>query len=277
MTSQEPKSIDDLLREGIVVTNAVAATDMQSLIDKCHPHLTDLELIRIGAPGDGGYLVPNDLLGISACFSPGVSNVATFESDLLDRFGIQSHLADYSVDVPPQNARQKSFEKKFLGAYTSGPYISLDDWVSRHEDGGGSFDLLLQMDIEGAEYESILGASLNVLRRFRIIVCEFHDFHQLGHPSFFKLVRSTLEKIFQSFIPVHIHPNNCGTPRNINGILVPPVFEMTLLRKDRAASRGYAELFPHPLDSKNIPFRPDVPLPRNWCGNQPTLAVGNPR
>jgi len=43
------------------------------------PYTTDKELIRLGAEKDGGYLIPNDLAGIEACFSPGVGNEFNFE------------------------------------------------------------------------------------------------------------------------------------------------------------------------------------------------------
>jgi hypothetical protein len=46
------------------------------------PVSTKYDLIRLGGPHDGGYLVPNGLVGIQACFSPGVSKVSNFELDL---------------------------------------------------------------------------------------------------------------------------------------------------------------------------------------------------
>ena len=39
-------------------------------------------LIRLGNDGDGGYLVPDDLNGIEACFSPGVAGNVNFEKAL---------------------------------------------------------------------------------------------------------------------------------------------------------------------------------------------------
>jgi hypothetical protein len=39
----------------------------------------------MGAKGDGGLLVPDDLKGIEACFSPGVNFVSEFEFDCLEK------------------------------------------------------------------------------------------------------------------------------------------------------------------------------------------------
>lgn len=41
------------------------------------------DLIRLGPNGDGGYLVPDDLTGIEACFSPGVCATSEFENTVL--------------------------------------------------------------------------------------------------------------------------------------------------------------------------------------------------
>ncbi len=49
------------------------------LADVLRPFDVGHPLIRIGAFSDGGYLVPSDLQGIKACFSPGVSQQSSFE------------------------------------------------------------------------------------------------------------------------------------------------------------------------------------------------------
>ena len=67
-------------------------------------------LIRIGGGADGGYLVPDDLEGIVACFSPGVAATATFEEELAAR-GIKCFLADYSVRRPPVKNPLFAFER----------------------------------------------------------------------------------------------------------------------------------------------------------------------
>src|SRR5690554_7786815 len=53
-------------------------------------------LLRIGGDADGSYLVPDDLHGVSACFSPGVNKIKYFEDYLTDRYGIECHMCDFS-------------------------------------------------------------------------------------------------------------------------------------------------------------------------------------
>ena len=121
--------------------------------------------------------MPDDLEGIEVCFSPGVSKVATFETELANR-GIRSFLADYSVDAPPELNPLFKFEKKFLGMENNSIYMTLESWVESNG-GGHRSDMILQMDIEGGEYDVIVDTSNDLLKQFRILVVEFHDLHLL--------------------------------------------------------------------------------------------------
>ena len=53
--------------------------ELKELIKALRPVKTKFDLIRIGGANDGGYLIPDDLEGIAACFSPGVADTASFE------------------------------------------------------------------------------------------------------------------------------------------------------------------------------------------------------
>ena len=144
--------------------------------------------------------------------------------------------------------------------------MTVDDWVSSALPKYNS-DLLLQIDIEGYEYETFLAMSDILMRRYRIIVAEFHDLDQLWNRSFFKLASRAFEKILQTHICVHIHPNNCSDPLNKGNLSIPPVAEFTFLRKDRIQNPSYVNTCPHPLDFDNTDKR-HFPLPACWFGNQ---------
>lgn len=119
--------------------------ELRSLIRKLRPVQTEKNLIRLGPHGDGGYLVPDDLEGIEACFSPGVSTVSGFESDCAER-GMRVFLADKSVDRPPDDHTLFHFTKRFIGAFSNEDFMTMDDWVSSSLPETDS-DLLLQVDI----------------------------------------------------------------------------------------------------------------------------------
>lgn len=218
-------------------------------------------LIRIGPEGDGGYLVPDDLAGIRYAFSPGVSTESGFEAELADR-GLRVFLADYSVDGPATAHPSFEFDKRFVGCLTDERFITLDDWHAAKL-GDDASDLLLQMDIEGAEYETLLAATPALLQRFRIVVLELHWLPQLWNELFFALATRALEKLLQTHAVVHIHPNNCCGSVTTSGIEIPRIAEFTLLRRDRLSSTKYRTQFPHPLDRPNV-RKPALALPRDW-------------
>jgi len=259
-----PQEIDNLLEKGVLVANTMPRAQLEILAKKFAPMQTQHELIRLGPARDGGYLVPNDLENIRACFSPGVSYSALFEEDLARKFGIGSHLADYSVDEPPHGFVPLSFTKKFLGAHNDATHMTLEKWVrdSWEYDLGG--DLLLQMDIEGAEYETLLATPDSILKRFRIVVLEIHDMELWGLPAYYKIADAMINKLLQHFVVVHNHPNNHRPIVCVNGVEFPRVTELTFIRKDRCQMIAASPQIPHPLDAPCGERYPDIVLPKSF-------------
>ena len=234
---------------------------LQSFIHKLFPLSPDKELIRLGPKGDGGYLVPDDLVGIEACFSPGVNLISGFEKDCAD-LGMKVFLADKSVEQPAESHDLFHFTKKFVGITTSDDFMTIDDWVASSLVGSQT-DLMLQIDIEGYEYETFIGITDSLLRRFRIIVAEFHNIDQLWNRPFFRLASRAFEKILQTHTCIHIHPNNCHGLLSFKGLSIPRIAEFTFLRNDRICNPSYTTVFPHPLDCDNT-NEPHLPLPKCW-------------
>jgi len=250
-----------LLSRRTTLGRTASTEAIEDFLRTIRPIETDHPLIRLGGDGDGGYLIPDDLVGIDACFSPGVSTIAHFEEDLAAR-GIKCFLADASVDAPPVKGDLFDFERKFLGAKVGGDFITLEDWVDRKAP--SLSDLILQMDIEGAEYRVILSTSRNTLRRFRILVVEFHNLATIYDRMGLDLVNLTFSRLLEDFEIVHIHPNNRILPVAYKQFETPPLLEFTFLRKDRVTRRRAVTAFPHPLDRKNVTKRPDLDLPACW-------------
>jgi len=234
---------------------------IRSLMKSLHPLSTDKGLVRLGPKADGGYLVPNDLEGISACFSPGVYLVSGFEKDCAER-GMKVYLADKTVDGPAEDHPLFHFTKKFVGATSSKDFMTLDDWVTDSAMEPNS-DLLLQMDIEGYEFEVFLSASDALMRRFRIIIVEFHYLDQLWSRPFFQLASRAFDKLLQTHACVHIHPNNGTGSLRKGGLEIPRTMEFTFLRRNRINHASCQKIFPHPLDVDNS-ANPTLLLPPCW-------------
>lgn len=243
------------------LTRRTSDAELRGLIQRLRPVDCGRELIRIGARGDGGYLVPEDLDGIEYCFSPGVSTVSAFENQLADRY-IKSFLADYSVDAPSLARPEFTFDKKFLGPADEGNYMTLESWKNRYlRDYVG--DLILQMDIEGMEYEVILNTPESLLNQFRILVIEFHFLDRMFDRDVFPAISATFEKILRLFYVAHIHPNNIGGSVRRGEIEIPKLLEFTFLNKRRAGSTAPQRVFPHKLDA-DCGRKKSLVLPECW-------------
>lgn len=254
-------NIEGLLSRGLMVEPVVPAADLVKLVRRFSPKRTEHSLVRVGSAFDGGYLIPDDLDGVVACFSPGVFNCADFEIDLLGRYGINSYQADYSVDGPPDGYIPLSFVKKFIGAYDDDMFMTMSRWMKGVWEYDLGADFILQMDIEGAEYESLLATPDELLKRFRTIVVEIHNLDKWGLPQFYSISNALIGKLLQHFVVVHVHPNNYGGMVVVNGVELPRTIEVTLHRRDRCKIVTDNNEFPHFLDAPCSPMMPDVILP----------------
>jgi hypothetical protein len=235
------------------------------------PKPSPFPLRRVGGNGDGAYLVPAILDQVTACFSPGVSNRKDFEDELLEDFGIRSHLLDFSSDledfVTPLVEGRQTFRKKWLSTDGRENSLSLAEWISLSEvDEGANF--LLQMDIEGAEYENLIGSTSRTLEKFSILVIEFHGLaSRIQSSSSRGEVEQILAVLSASFRSVHARINNCCEVIQVGKRLrIPEVLEVTLLRSDYfedvALHRTYV---PHPLDiQRNVLENPPRHLTNEW-------------
>lgn len=254
--------LDVLGAAGIFPTASTDKSVLETLIRKLHPVNGHAPLIRLGPPGDGGYLLPDDLEGIEACFSPGVNLISGFEKECAQK-GMKVFLADKSVEGPAEQHELFSFTRKYVGSWTDEDFMTLDDWVEQSLPGSTS-DLILQIDIEGFEYETFLRMSDRLQERFRIIVVEFHSMQYLWSRPFFRIASRAFEKLLRTHGCVHIHPNNDEPMVRRGRIEIPQYMEFTFHRKDRLpAKTTFASAFPHPLDGENT-GKESMVLPRCW-------------
>ena len=178
-------------------------------------------------------------------------------------------LADASVDELPVEHPGLSFTKKFLACWEDDTHTTLDAWVDSTQTDDRKADLMLQMDIEGAEYQVLASVSDALLSRFRIIIIEFHHLDHLWNQGFLYLVAPIFKRLLRSHYCVHLHPNNCCGSIVRGGLEIPRIMEFTFLRKDRvSAAASPLHRFPHPLDVDNT-SRPQLVLPECWW--KPTL------
>lgn len=186
-------------------------------------------LNRLGGNSDGGYFVPLSNFGATKLLSLGVGGVILFEEDMAKR-GVYCALVDGTVP-PPVMKGSHIFLSKMVGL---GPgRVTIDsllqelNWV--HE------RVLFSVDIEGGEWDAMHKDSLSDRSMLNIpwLTIELHELHTLFLEGP-KSVRmwDTLNRLMQVFDPVYLNVNNTALAVQIDGVSLPPVVELTLVRKN---------------------------------------------
>lgn len=259
-----------MLRQGLFkqhywVEKLNSNLELENFLKRFREHYISCDLVRTGGDGDGGYLHPDILKDVSYCFSPGVDYTANFEKELSQKFNIKSFMADASVKRPPILDENFEFIGKFLGAKTEGDFITLSDWIKQcdlREPGAR----ILQMDIEGGEYEVLIYEDVDVIASFSCIIIEFHGLQKLFERDFLKMVSAVFEKIYKHFSICHVHPNNCCGIASLDGIDIPRIIEVTFIRNDLVDNLCNAApiSLPNLLDQKNVNVNKDILMPEVW-------------
>ncbi len=253
-----------------LVTVATDSDELKSLISRLRPvEEPSKPLLRLGPPSDGGYLVPDDLADLVACFSGGVGPQSGFEADLANR-GIAVFLTDATVAGPAVQHERFTFERLNLGIEDTADEQTIDHWLAKYQPKG---DILLQLDIEGHEWSTLIQASGESLLRCRILVIEFHNLELLFSKQFFNSIgRPVIQRLLRTHRVAHLHPNNCAGQLTIDGITLPTALEVTFLRRDRYVTPRPVTELPHPLDHPNADGD-DIILAPIWLEGSP--EVGN--
>jgi hypothetical protein len=234
-------------------------SEVLSIIKMIRPKKSTFRKVRIGSLSDGGYVLPDDLDGIDSLLSLGVGDEVSFDLHFLKK-GIPVYQYDPTIDSSPSdNADSFIFHKIAWASHDSIGGRSLSSMVQQHEifnsDRG-----ILKFDTEGAEWECIPTTSEHTLKHFRIIVCELHGLNSLGNGELRRKIRETLGLLTRNHTVMHLHANNCCGITLVEGVPVPAVVELTLLRNDRSEFTTCNEAIPGPLDYPNMNDRADLVL-----------------
>ena len=212
---------------------------------------------RLGTRLDGGYVVADDLENIHAAYSFGISVEVSFDYALAEA-GIPVRMFDHTVEGPPVAHPNFSFHKQGLGPTVDpdSSLFTLEHHIRQCGDMGRT-DMLLKLDIEGAEFDSLIAAGPGLLRSFRQIVIEIHWLQRLADPAYRDAFCRMMACLLNGFHLVHVHGNNCGPVVILEGLPVADVLELTFVRSDLIVPLPSSTVYPTPLDYANDHTRPD--------------------
>jgi hypothetical protein len=215
--------------------------------------------IRIGGPGDGGYVLVDRLRPAQAVMSFGVGTTVSFDHDLAQR-GHQVLLFDHTIDALPSEHERFTWYREGVageGDPTRGLF-TLADHMAKLPPGGEA--PILKLDVEGAEWDVLTETPMGLLRRFEQIVIELHELDRLEERPFRSMAWKALATLSSAFTLCHVHANNYGRIHAVSGFPVPDTLEVTYIRTDQVMPGPSATFYPTALDSGNCLDWPDFPL-----------------
>lgn len=188
-----------------------------------NPVKCEHDFIRLGRPNDGGYVMLDNSFGSSVILGYGVSDDCSFENDVTERFGINGYIFDHTVDSPPPNMNKErvNFVKEGISDNDNEENLkSLEYHIEKYAKDANN--IILKMDVEGAEWKSLKNADLSKVSQ---LIIEMHD---MDTNADWELIK----RINDQFYLVNIHGNNHSALTKIDGKDFPQVIECTWVRKD---------------------------------------------
>lgn len=227
-------------------------------------------LCRIGNHGDGGYVMANCMPG-GIAYSFGINDDVSWDDDMANR-NYDIYMYDHTIDGLPMQREQFHFHKCGIDSKVddnplSGPKNTLAHFIqiNGHE---SHSNMILKLDVEGAEWDVLANIEEKTLRHFSQIVLEYHGLvSNSGKIAQDKLLPS-LEKINTTHRLIHLHGNNMGPYIKWGNKLFPDALEATYVRRGLPYILWSEEqvTLPVALDEANDPYRKDLIL-GNW--NEP--------
>jgi hypothetical protein len=250
-------------RHPVVRQPLAVVQQRQALFDMLQPvALTDCQLERFGEAHDGGYLMCGNLLrGVQSGYSYGIGGYDKWGCDVSTKFNVTVHQYDcFDTTQPVCSDGQTVFHAECVGDTTSRVEGRVFDTIMNHvaKNGDSSKRIVLKVDVEGAEWDSLLSVPDATLKQIDQMAVEFHwiqdeQFHWVHEEKYLRVVR----RLKQFFHIGHIHFNNASCIGDLEPF--PSwAYEVLFVSKRLAAvdpSRKANGL--HPADARNNASLPD--------------------
>ena len=197
---------------GDVARRTAARRLRKAILSELQPvALKNCTLKRFGSANDGGYLMCENLIEpLDAAYSYGVGSNDDWGCELSRRYHVPVHQYDcFDPAQPTCNGGTFVFHNECVGNRSgyrgSHLFDTLENQIRKNGDTGRR--LIIKMDIEGGEWDSLLAAPEELLASIPQITMEMHGF---DNPK----VVEVLRKLKRNFYLVNLHFNNWScTPK----------------------------------------------------------------
>jgi hypothetical protein len=217
--------------------------------------LKNCTLKRFGSANDGGYLLCENLSeGIQSAYSYGIGRNDDLGCDVSKRYDVPVHQYDcFDPARPKCEDGIFVFHNECIGPQSGRDeggrvFDTVQNQIAKNLDTGKR--LIVKMDIEGAEWDSLLATPDTVLDQIDQMPMELHG---VNERRFLEVVR----RLKQNFYLVNLHFNNysCTTA----SWPLPAWAYQVLWVNKRLGILDESAPTPAPVSALNAPDSPDIP------------------
>ena len=184
----------------------------------------------------------------------GISSDVSFEKELADK-NIDIFMYDHTINKLPFNNSKFHWKKIGLcGKNNSKKNMNTLPELIKENGHSKEENMILKFDIESYEWEVLQDLPINIMKKFKYIVGEFHLYEkdELKYYNIFKKIKLT-HQIF------HIHCNNCGEIINLNKFKICKLLEISFIQKEGYYfAKDYNNYPIENLDFKNCKNKADL-------------------
>ena len=226
--------------------------------------LPGCELARYGEDNDGGYLACRNLLSnVRSAYSYGISGYDGWGCEVSTELNVPVHQYDCFNPTRPScpTGRAIFHDECIAGSRSTDAdgrlFDSMEQQIARN--GDADKHVIVKMDVEGAEWDSMLKTPDRVFEKIDQMIFEFHGVDR-------DIARSleVILKLKKFFNVAHLHINNFSCEQGLQ-----PfggwAYEVTFVSKRLTGVDTSATVtLPNPLDTPNNPLAPDcqaAPVP----------------
>lgn len=245
-------------QDAIVVERSPERRERDRLFRELQPvRLANCELARFGEANDGGYLLCANLLAsVRSAYSYGISGYDGWGCTVSSRLKVRTHQYDcFDLKRPACPGGDTLFHPECIGPEPSTdtggrPFDTLANQIKKNGDAGQH--LVLKMDVEGAEWDSLLHTPDAVLAQIDQLVIELHDFDRDT-----KRYIAAVMLLKNYFHVAHLHFNNYSCMPGLEPFPA-QAYEVLFVSKRLATLAGPGVVArPLALDAPNNPALPD--------------------
>jgi|TARA_Y100000758_G_scaffold154147_1_gene109401 hypothetical protein len=228
-----------------------ATTAQDNILKYLIPKSTVHEMVRLGPPEDGGYVVPQFVLDKCSClFSYGIGSEYRAELEFIERYQKPIYSFDHTVahwTLPPEI----NHAPEGLGFGEN-----CNDFIEHCRQRHIGMGVFVKIDVEGQEYEYFLNVDIDCFSDLAIGLCL--EVHWLDHPEIQRHFVDMMKILDRNFILVHTHANNWGEKFTYDGYKIYNVYELTFLHK-RYVKQVAVVTDSYPLQNLDYPNNPHLP------------------